>query len=128
MHARLIEVRQVAESTVGFMVETDQPIEFQAGQTCDITIVSPKYQDEKGNARTFSIASSPSDAPRLLFATRMSQSAFKRSLVEAAAGADLEVDGPYGSFTLHRNVKRPAVFFAGGIGVTPFRSLVKDMV
>lgn len=126
MHARLIEVRQVAESTVGFMVETDQPIEFQAGQTCDITIVSPKYQDEKGNARTFSIASSPSDAPRLLFATRMSQSAFKRSLVEAAAGADLEVDGPYGSFTLHRNVKRPAVFFAGGIGVTPFRSLVKD--
>lgn len=126
MNARLIEVREVAESTVGFTVETDQPLQFQAGQTCDVTISSPKYQDEHGNARTFSIASSPADAPRLQFATRMSQSAFKRSLVEAQPGMALDVDGPYGSFTLHRNTARPAVFFAGGIGITPFRSIVKD--
>lgn len=126
MNARLIEVREVAESTLGFVLETDQPIQFQAGQTCDVTILNPKYQDEHGNARTFSIASAPADAPRLQFATRMSQSAFKRTLAEAQRGLELDVDGPYGSFTLHRNANRPAVFFAGGIGITPFRSIVKD--
>ena len=126
MDARLIDVKQIADSTVGFVIETKQPMVFQAGQTCDLTIPSPKYHDEQGNARTFSIASSPTEAPRLLFATRVSNSAFKRTLTEARPGLDIDVDGPYGSFTLHRNATRPALLFAGGIGITPFRSIIND--
>ncbi len=126
MKGRIAEVRQIAEGTVEFVAELETPIQFQAGQTCDVTLVSPKYQDEHGNVRTFSIASSPADSPRLTFATRISQTAFKRSVVEAQPGAELDVDGPYGSFTLHRNTAKPALFFAGGIGITPFRSIIKD--
>jgi ferredoxin-NADP reductase len=56
----------------------------------------------------------------------LSGSAFKRTLLEATAGFEIEVDGPFGSFVLHKNIAKPAVFFAGGIGITPFRSIIKD--
>jgi ferredoxin-NADP reductase len=129
MKARLIEMRTVADGTAAFVFEfAGTPFQFKAGQTCDVTIPEPKYQDAKGTTRTFSIASSPADLPRIMFATRLTGSAFKRSLVEAVAGAEVEIEGPFGSFTLHQNAKRPAVFLAGGIGVTPFRAMTKDAV
>ncbi len=126
MKARLIGNALVAEGTAGFTLEVETPFTFDAGQTCDITIPSPRYQDEKGSVRTFSIASPPSDAPRVMFATRLTGSAFKRSLLEAPAGFEVELEGPSGSFVLHRNASKPAAFFAGGIGITPFRSIIAD--
>jgi ferredoxin-NADP reductase len=126
MKARLIRTDQVATGTAGFAFELEDPFTFEAGQTCDITIASAPFQDEKGSSRTFSIASSPADAPRILVATRLTGSAFKRTLLEAATGFEVDVDGPFGSFVLHKNAARPAVFFAGGIGITPFRSILHD--
>jgi ferredoxin-NADP reductase len=126
MKARLVESGRVAEATAGFTFEVQDPFTFDAGQTCDLTIPSPRYEDEKGSSRTFSIASSPSDAPRITVATRLTGSAFKRSLLEAPVGLEIDLDGPFGSFVLHRNAAKPAVFLAGGIGITPFRSIIKD--
>lgn len=126
MKARHVATSQVAVGTAAFTLEVQDPFSFEAGQTCDLTIPSPRYQDEKGSIRTFSIASSPADAPRLTFATRQTGSAFKRTLLEAGAGLEVELEGPFGSFVLHKNTTRPAVFFAGGIGITPFRSIIKD--
>lgn len=129
MRARLVETRPVADRTAAFIFDfADAPFAFKAGQTCDVTLPAPKYVDAKGTTRTFSITSSPADLPRIMFATRLTGSAFKRSLVEAAAGTEVEIEGPFGSFTLHQNAKRPAVFLAGGIGVTPFHAIIKDAV
>jgi ferredoxin-NADP reductase len=129
MKVRLVEVRTVADRTAAFVFEfAGVPFEFRAGQTCDVTLPAPKYQDAKGTTRTFSITSSPADLPRIMFATRLTGSAFKRSLVEAAVGTEVEIEGPFGSFTLHQNAKRPAVFLAGGIGITPFHGVIKDAV
>jgi ferredoxin-NADP reductase len=44
----------------------------------------------------------------------------------ASVGFEVDVEGPGGSFVLHRNAAKPAVFLAGGIGITPFRSIIKD--
>jgi ferredoxin-NADP reductase len=128
MNARLLKIDHPAARTLGFVIQLDQPIAFRAGQSCDLTLVNPRHQDAKGSTRTFSITSAPSESPRLMFATRQTDSAFKRSLEETAIGSTIEVDGPWGTFVLHDDPARPAVLLAGGIGVTPFRSMIKDAV
>lgn len=126
MSARLVDRLQVAERTMAFWFEPEGPFSFTAGQTCDLTVPDPMYRDDLGNVRTFSIASLPSER-RLMFTTRLGGSAFKRTLAEAPLGLTVELDGPYGSFTLHHNLARPAVFLAGGIGITPFHSIIGDV-
>jgi ferredoxin-NADP reductase len=128
MKARFISADHLAADTAGFRFELSDSFHFEAGQTCDVTIPSPKYNDEKGPIRTFSVASSPADAPRVLFAARLRGSAFKRTLLEAAPGLEVEVEGPFGSFVLHKSIAKPAVFFAGGIGITPFHSIIKAAI
>jgi ferredoxin-NADP reductase len=125
MNARLVGRSIIALRTLAFEVDPAERFEFKAGQTCDVIIPHPACTDDLGGTRTFSIASAPGVAP-LLFATRLTDSAFKRTLAEAPLGSALELDGPYGSFTLHHNAARPAIFLAGGIGITPFHSMIAD--
>jgi ferredoxin-NADP reductase len=54
--------------------------------------------------------------------------AFKRVLRDLEPGAEVAVAGPFGDFTLREDGVRPAVFIAGGIGVTPFYAMLKDAV
>lgn len=124
--ARLSYRQEVAQGTAAFTFALDGDLRFEAGQTCDFTLPNPLYSDEKGSARTFSITSSPAELPSITIATRLTGSAFKRSLMDGPLGTVVEVDGPYGSFTLHHKVARPALMLAGGIGITPFRSIIKD--
>lgn len=128
MRAHLTKRFTPATGTGAFVFELDQGrLTFVAGQTCDLQLLKPLYQDDKGAIRTFSIASSPAEAS-LMFATRLTGSAFKRSLMEMPLGTVVEIGGPYGSFTLHQNASKAAVCLAGGIGITPFRSIIKDAV
>ena len=122
---RLIDRTEVADGTLAFAFERPAGFEFAAGQYLTITLPDPLYTDEKGNSRTFSIASPPQDADRLVFATRMTGSALKRSLAEAPLGTPVSIFGPAGDFTLGPD-PAPVVFIAGGIGITPFRSMLLD--
>jgi ferredoxin-NADP reductase len=56
----------------------------------------------------------------------MRDTAFKRVLRKASPGLQVKIDGPGGSFVLHRKPERPAVFLAGGIGITPFVSIIRQ--
>src|ERR1035438_3069721 len=56
----------------------------------------------------------------------MRDTAFKRSLKNVPLATDVKIDSPMGSFTLHKNPAKPAVFLAGGIGITPFLSIVRQ--
>jgi ferredoxin-NADP reductase len=56
----------------------------------------------------------------------MRDTAFKRSLQKVPLGTDVKIDSPMGSFTLHKDSAKPAVFLAGGIGITPFVSIVRQ--
>ncbi len=121
----LSERKQVAEGTMSFRFElSGQSFAFQPGQFVRVGLSNPPHPDPKGNARSFSIASAPSD-PFLLIASRMTGSAFKTSLAEVPLGTPVTISGPAGSFTLDANTDAPVALFAGGIGITPFRSMIK---
>ncbi len=122
--SKLLKKEEVARGTTAFHFEKPKGFTFVAGQYADLTILDPAETDQEGNIRTFSIASAPFD-PDLVFATRMRDTAFKRQLGKIPEGTALQIDGPYGSFTLHAKKERPAVFIAGGIGITPFMSILR---
>jgi ferredoxin-NADP reductase len=58
-------------------------------------------------------------------ATRVRDSAFKRSLAELAVGAEVDVEQPKGEFVLPQETDCPYVFIAGGIGITVFRCMLR---
>ncbi len=116
---------EVAERTMAFHLEKPAGFQFQPGQFVDLTLLNPPEMDSEGATRTFSIASSPYE-DEVLLATRMRDSAFKRVLKNLPLGQELKLEGPMGSLTLHKNTAKPAVFLAGGIGITPFLSILRQ--
>jgi glycine betaine catabolism B len=80
--------------------------------------------DAKGPIRHFSIASSPTEQD-LLFSTRIRDTPYKQKLASLEKGTKIQTWGPEGEFVLHDDHSKPAIFLSGGIGVTPFRSMVK---
>jgi ferredoxin-NADP reductase len=114
---------EVAAGTMAFRFEKPVGFAFKAGQFGDFTLLNPSETDAEGNIRGFSLASAPYEGD-LMFATRMRDTAFKRVLKTIEIGAEVSLDAPYGSFTLHNNTRIPAVFLTGGIGVTPVRSII----
>ena len=122
---KLTRNKQIAEGTVAFYFEKPEGFQFKAGQFLQFTLIDSPETDEEGDARTFSIASAPYEA-ELMIATRMRDTAFKRVLKTLTPGSEVEINGPYGSMTLHEDPTRPGVFLTGGIGITPFRGIAID--
>jgi ferredoxin-NADP reductase len=114
---------EVAEGTMAFQFEKPKDFVFKAGQYIDLTLLGSHAGPSNGLTHTFSIASSPFDE-ELLVTTRMRSTLFKQALSVLPIGAGVRIEGPMGSFSLHNNASRPAVFFAGGIGIAPFLSMV----
>jgi ferredoxin-NADP reductase len=116
----LMDRQRIARDTMAFWFDANGArYEFRAGQHADFV-----FGSESDNSRTFSLASSPVDKEPLMIAMRMRETGFKTALNAAAFGTKLKVSRPRGSFTLHKDVTRPAVFLAGGIGITPVRSIL----
>jgi ferredoxin-NADP reductase len=122
---RLMRREEVAEGTMAFHFEKPSGFNFKAGQSADVTLTNPPDTDAEGNTRTFSIASPPFEN-ELVFTTRMRDTAFKRSLKKVPLATEVQIGSAAGSFTLHKNRAKPAVFLAGGIGITPFLSIVRQ--
>jgi len=121
----LLSKRTVAEGTMAFEFEKPADFTFEAGQYGHWTLIDPTETDAEGNGRDFSIASAPADA-NLLIASRIRDTAFKRALSAAEPGLKIKLEGPMGSLTMPAFSTKPVVFLAGGIGITPFRSMVRQ--
>lgn len=123
--SRLTGKKELAKGTLAFSVGKPEGFKFVAGQAVYVVIPDLETVDAKGTVRTFSIASAPQDA-ELEIAMRQTDTSFKHHLATGKVGSPVQIEGPYGDLTLHEDANRPAVFLAGGIGVTPFRSMVLD--
>ncbi|HEX6282707.1 MAG TPA: Rieske 2Fe-2S domain-containing protein [Nitrososphaera sp.] len=98
-------------------------LNYTAGQFAFFDI-GGVYDDPKGPIRHFTISSSPTEN-FIMFSTRIRDSPYKKRLSTLEEDAKVKVRGPEGQFVLHQDYSKPAVFLSGGIGVTPFRSMVK---
>ena len=121
----LIDSTTVAEGTMAFRFAKPADFEFEAGHSVNVSLVDPPETDQKGNSRSFSLVSAPYET-ELVIATRMRDTAFKRVLKGMPAGGRIHLRGPAGKFTLDGADPRPAVFLAGGIGITPFVSMSRQ--
>lgn len=124
---RLKYKEKCSDGAMAFYFDKPPGFEFDAGQYIDLTLINPPETDPDGNIRSFSLASAPTEED-LLIVTRIRNSAFKRTLQDLPIHTEVELDGPFGSFALHANGVKPAVFLAGGIGIAPFLSMIHDAV
>jgi ferredoxin-NADP reductase len=115
--------KTLCDGTSAFYLERPSHFEFKAGQFANFTLLEPAEIGPEGNTRSLSLASAPYEKD-LMVAMRMRNTAFKRALGALPAGARILLQGPFGNLTLHGGIARPAVLLAGGIGITPFRSMI----
>lgn len=108
---------QVAKDAYSFYFDrTNANFNFVAGQYIRLTLtVNPSH--------LFSIASSPLEKEYIRIITKITQSAFKKALLELMPGTEVKIFGPIGRFILQEEEKE-YVFLAGGIGITPFISII----
>jgi ferredoxin-NADP reductase len=126
MRARIKEKQEVAKGTL--LVTFDllgEEVDFKPGQYFFVTLPDVGHQDDRGLRRHITVVTSPNERGVLGFATRMRDSAFKRTLRELPVGAEVEVEEPKGHFGLPAETSQPLVFVAGGIGITVFRSMLR---
>ena len=117
---KLLRRDDVALGTMAFHFTKPAGFAFRPGQAIEVLL--PVENDER---RTFSLVSAPFE-DELVVATRMRDSAFKRALKALPPGSPARLAGPFGSLTLHEDRARAAVFIAGGIGITPFMSILRQ--
>ena len=122
----LLTREMVAERTMSFRFAKPSDWSYRAGQFVDITLLDPPETDAEGNTRGFSISSAPSENV-IMITTRLRDTAFKRVLQRMPLGSLVKVEGPFGDLRLH-HADRPAVLLAGGIGITPFRSILIERI
>jgi len=129
MRSLIKEKEEVAKQTL--MVTFDllgEEVDFKAGQYFWVTLPDVGYDDERGLRRHITVVTSPNERGVLGFATRMRDTAFKKTLAELEVGAEVDVEHPKGDFSLPMDAERPYVFIAGGIGITVFRCMLRYIV
>jgi ferredoxin-NADP reductase len=122
--SRIRDRRVVARELMVLRFERPEGFDYAAGQFCFMTVPDIGFRDDEGLRKPFSIASSPQEKD-LLFSVRITESAFKSTLREMPIGSSVNLDNAVGLFTLPQETAVPLAFLAGGIGVAPFRSMLR---
>ncbi|NYT61887.1 FAD-dependent oxidoreductase [Alcaligenaceae bacterium] len=118
--------QDVAEGTTAFHFSRPSGFDYKPGQAIDLILAPASGNSStEGERHTFSIVSAPFQ-DELCITTRMRDSAYKRELKSLATGAAVKIEGPFGSLTLHNKASRAGVLIAGGIGITPFMSMLRN--
>lgn len=119
--------KKEVENTYSFIFESEQSVEWKAGQFFKYHITDPD-PDARREDRFFTIASAPFENHIMLTTRFMPDdgSTFKKDLQNLNIGDSVEVSGPGGEFVVEDPIKQ-YIFIAGGIGITPFRSILLEL-
>lgn len=119
---------RLAPTVYNFVFSTDTTMKFTPGQYLEWTLEHHK-PDNRGNRRYFTIASSPTEKEIIMGVKFYNPaSSYKQSMLGMKTGTKILAGQLSGDFTLPKNPQEKSVFIAGGIGITPFRSMVKYLM
>lgn len=127
MKFKLVQRKQETQDVESFILEPSEPISWEAGQYMHY-VFPHENEDARGHERWFTISAAPFEK-HLMITTRFASdrsSTFKTALKNLSIGQELEAEGPKGSFTLDDPNKKH-IFIAGGIGITPYRSILMQL-
>lgn len=124
----LVGRNELATDTYEFVFAPDRTFAFRPGQYLEWTL-GHRFNDDRGNRRYFTIASSPTEAT-VNFGIKFyePESSFKRALIAMKMNDTISVSHLAGDFVLPKDTKKKLAFIAGGIGVTPFRSMAQYLI
>lgn len=125
---RLKDKSHIAPDTYEFTFSAPQKFAFKPGQYMEWTL-GHHEPDSRGNRRYFTLASSPSEnVLRLGVKFYENSSSFKKSMLSMSKGSEIFASQLDGDFVLPDDTRQKCVFIAGGIGITPFRSMIKYLL
>ena len=125
MKARFVRSIKDAEHIYTYYFETERVLRYIAGQFLEFHI-DHDNPDDRGQKRWFTLSSSPTET-HIAITTKIDPekpSSFKKTLHALKSGDEIEVREAMGDFVLPKDETTQLVFIAGGIGVTPFRSMI----
>lgn len=124
----LISQEQLTADTVEFTFKNSAKFEFIPGQYMEWTLPH-RDSDNRGVRRYFSLASSPTETnPKLLVKFYTPSSSYKRAMIAMQPSEEIVAAQLSGDFVLPKDISTPLVLISGGVGVAPFRSMVKYIV
>jgi len=127
MILNFIEKVQITADCFSFFFDSPGKVIFKAGQHMNFTLLHDN-PDDRGINRYFTIASAPHEE-QIMITTRIAReqsSTFKKALMSMEKGQEISALPPQGKFIIE-DYSKSYVFFAGGIGITPFRSMLVDL-
>lgn len=124
LHLPLLNKRELAENTFEFSFPRPKDFFYDAGQYISLSVEKPEIAGPGGTMRELSLVSAPYEET-LDLALRFRESKAKQQFANLQTGDYAFIQGPFGSFHLERTTS-PLVFLAGGIGIAPLLSMLKD--
>lgn len=122
MKAKLVNKFNEGSNISSFHFKPEKPVKYMPGQFFYYTLPHLLISDPRGATRHFTAASSPTEN-YLMLTTRISESGYKQTLGTLKIGNVVDIDGPSGTFIIDEEEEGSHLLLAGGIGITPFRSI-----
>jgi len=129
MNVRYLGSKNETTDVFSFQFRPQKPVHYTAGQFTELYLPHDN-EDSRGNKRWFTLSSSPHEE-NLTITTNFSRqtvSSFKKTLLNLEPGAEVAMALPMGDFVLPKDPNIPLIFIAGGIGCTPFRSIISELL
>jgi ferredoxin-NADP reductase len=126
MKVTFVRSQPEADNIRTFYFKPERPVHYTAGQYTELHIPD-KHHDQRGTKRWFTLSSSPTDEFLTIttkYAGDDKSSSFKKALFKLRPETELHIADPMGDFVLPKLIQTPLVFVAGGIGITPFHSIL----